>query len=447
MGRFKTITAICLTVIIIMIAGNIWYLHGLYDSIKAQTLQAVTECVRRADILEIINRLKVSSYGQDDSFIKFTLVVEGEKSKNGGYDYPNILGRFDQTLSETFHVSEDNDRKMAPRDYDTLDSLFIEQLNSSGLYPERAVVRPATDPADEGLNGLWSVDFAISDKQPMIYKAYFSPLHGHILHQMSGIIATSAAIILFTGFLIFYLLHWVGRLRTIEQMKDDFTHNMTHELKTPVAVAFSAADSMLRYYDQSDEARNKQFLRIIMQRLDFLSGMIEKILSMSMERFRTIKLNMETVALKPIAAEIAAMMEVKADKQVSFHIEIPENLTIQTDPLHLGNILSNIIDNAIKYSGDSVDISISADNSAITVSDNGIGIDRADLPYIFDKFYRVTTGNLYEVGGYGLGLYYVRQITGLLGWSIEVASKPGQGTKFTIKFNVHEKRHDSIGRG
>lgn len=439
MKRFRTITAICLTAIAIMVAGNIWYLYSLYNSIKEQTLQSVSECVRRADILEIISRLNDTSHGNDDSFIRLTLMVQGEKTPTGEYDYPNLLDNLNQTMSEYFHIIEKSDTMMPERNIAMLDSIFKKELNNSGLYPEKVTIYPIESNAEK-CDGLWSIDFAMTDSQPPIYKVCFSPLNGHILRQMSGIIVTSAAILVLMGFLIWYLLHRVGRLRTIEQMKDDFTHNMTHELKTPVAVAYSAADSMLRYYDQSDEARNKQFLKIIMQRLSYLSGMIENILSMSMERFKTMKLNIEDVALRPIVEDVSGMMELKADKLVDIDIEIPDNLSVRADSLHLGNILSNIIDNAIKYSGESVTISIKADAYSITISDNGIGIDKENLPFIFDKFYRVTSGDRYEVGGYGLGLFYVKQIVGLVGWNIEVASKPGQGTKFTIKFDGNEKR-------
>ena len=161
---------------------------------------------------------------------------------------------------------------------------------------------------------------------------------------------------------------------------------------------------------------------------------------MSMERFKTMKLNIEDVTLRPIVEEISSMMELKAAKPVKIEIDIPDNLSIQADSLHLGNILSNLIDNALKYSGDSVHIIIKAGAHSITISDNGIGIDKENLPFIFDKFYRVTSGDRYEVGGYGLGLFYVKQIVGLMGWSIDVASKPGQGTKFTIRFDSNEKR-------
>lgn len=439
MKRFRTITAICLTAIAIMVAGNIWYLYSLYNSIKEQTLQTVSECVRRADILEIISRLNGATQGDDGSFIKLTLMVQGEKTQTGDYEYPNLLDNLNQTMSEYFHVIEQSDPRMPERNIAMLDSIFRKELNNSGLYPEIVSILPVEDKVDK-YEGLWSIDFAMTDSQQPIYKVCFSPFNGHILRQMSGIILTSAAILILMSFLIWYLLHWVGKLRTIEQMKDDFTHNMTHELKTPVAVAYSAADSMLRYYNQSDEARNKQFLKIVMQRLSYLSGMIENILSMSMERFKTMKLNIEEVALKPIVEDISGMMELKAAKPVEMDIDIPDNLSIQADSLHLGNILSNLIDNALKYSDDSVHIIIKADAHSITISDNGVGIDKENLPFIFDKFYRVTSGDRYEVGGYGLGLFYVKQITELMGWDIDVASKPGQGTMFTIRFNGNEKR-------
>lgn len=439
MKHFRIITAICLSAIAIMVVGNIWYLYSLYNSIKTQTLQTVSECVRKADILEIISRLNGASQGEDESILRLTLVVQGEKSEAGGYEYPNILDNLSQTMSEYFHVIEKGDKKMRGRNGDMLNEFFKRELNNSGLYPKQAMIQLIGDVQDKS-GGLWSIDFALTENQSPIYRVSFSPLNEHVLRQMSGIIVTSAMILILMGFLIWYLLHWVGRLRTIEQMKDDFTHNMTHELKTPVAVAYSAADSMLRYYDQSDEARNKQFLKIIIQRLSFLSGMIENILSMSLERFKTMKLCIENVNVKPIVEEVAGMIELKADKPMKIDIDIPHNLSVIADSLHFGNVISNLIDNAVKYSGDTVDINIKADNTSIVIADNGIGIDKDNLPYIFDKFYRVTSGDRYEVGGYGLGLFYVKQIVELLGWSIDVTSKLGVGTKFTIKFKNNEER-------
>ena len=438
MKRFRTITIICLTAIAVMVVANVWYLQGLYSSIKEQTMKSVRESVRRADILEIIDRIATVSGEQDDSFIRLSLMIQGEKNAEGGYEYSNMMENMSQTMSEYFHVIEKADPRMPQRNYSRLDTLFQKELINSGIHLDRATIISSGENLDDD-KGLWKFGFSIAEGQEPIYTVYLSPLQKHILGQMAGIIATSAAILVLMIFLIWYLLHWVGKLRTIEQMKDDFTHNMTHELKTPVAVAYSAADSMLRYYDQSDEARNKQFLRIIMQRLSFLSGMIENILSMSMERFKTIQLQMETLNVKPVIWEIAAMIELKADKPVQFEIDIPEGLTVEADHLHFGNIISNLMDNAVKYSGDEVTISVKAEGDTLIIQDNGIGIAKENLPYIFDKFYRVTSGDIYEVGGYGLGLFYVRRMIELFGWDISVNSQPGKGTTFTIKFKGDEK--------
>ncbi len=121
----------------------------------------------------------------------------------------------------------------------------------------------------------WTVDYLNSPSEQPSYEIFVSPMPGKILSGMWGIIIPFVIVIILFSFLTVYLSRSVRSMKTLEQMKDDFTHNMTHELKTPVAVAYSAADSMLRYYDQSDEVRNKQFLKIIMQRLSFLSGIID----------------------------------------------------------------------------------------------------------------------------------------------------------------------------
>ena len=438
MKRFRYITITTLVVIAIMVVANIVYLHSFYNSIKEQSIQTATECLRRADILEIISRMKGTSVGEDDSFIRLTLMVHGEKTTDGSYEYPNLLENIDKTMSLYFHFIASNTPDMNPRDFSDVEHIYRKELSGFGLAPEDVMVTdiPGESPAFEK---HWKIKVNNAEGEPIVI-GYISPLSGYIFRRMAGIIITSAVILLLMSFLIWYLLHWVGKLRSIEQMKDDFTHNMTHELKTPVAVAYSAADSMLRYYDQSDEQRNKRLLTIIMQRLNFLSGMIENILSMSMERFKSMQLNIEKVRLRPLVEEVVGMIEMKAGKPAKIEIYIPENVEISTDSLHFGNVISNLLDNAVKYSGDAVEIKIYGDNNEISISDNGIGIPKGSLPYIFDKFYRVTDGDRYEVGGYGLGLYYVKQISEMQGWSISVISEENKGTTFTIKFNRDEKR-------
>ncbi len=438
MKKFKTVTIMCLSATAIMVVANIWFMHELYETYKRQYIERIESCVRQANIISWIKIMHLS-FGVDDSHMTIELTLNGDSTETEWYDYPDVDRRMVEELISAFASESESDEEMTGKNYAIIDDVFRKQLDNAGIHPEFAVILPP-DSALSDDSGLWKIEFAINQGKTRLYNVYISSLGNEVLSQMSGIIVTSAAILILMVFLVRYLLHWVGRLRTIEQMKDDFTHNMTHELKTPVAVAYSAADSMLRYYDRSDEARNKQFLKIIMQRLSFLSGMIENILSMSMERFKTMKLDIEKVLLKPVVEDVATMIELKADKPVEIKIDIPDNLSIMADSLHLGNILSNLIDNAVKYSGESVRISINANARSMTIADNGIGIAKDNLPFIFDKFYRVTSGDRYEVGGYGLGLFYVRQIVDLLGWSIEVTSKPEVGTIFTIKFKGNEER-------
>lgn len=436
MKKFKTVTIMCLSATAIMVVANIWFMHELYETYKRQYIERIESCVRQANIISWIKIMHLS-FGVDDSHMTLELTLNGDSTETEWYDYPDVDRRMVEELISAFASESESDEEMTGKNYAIIDDVFRKQLDNAGIHPEFAVILPP-DSALSDDSGLWKIEFAINQGKTRLYNVYISSLGNEVLSQMSGIIVTSAAILILMVFLVRYLLHWVGRMRTIEQMKDDFTHNMTHELKTPVAVAYSAADSMLRYYDRSDKARNKQFLKIIMQRLSFLSGMIENILSMSMERFKTMKLDIEKVLLKPVVEDVATMIELKADKPVEIKIDIPDNLSIMADSLHLGNILSNLIDNAVKYSGESVSISINANARSMTIVDNGIGIAKDNLPFIFDKFYRVTSGDRYEVGGYGLGLFYVRQIIDLLGWSIDVASKPEVGTIFTIKFKGNE---------
>lgn len=221
------------------------------------------------------------------------------------------------------------------------------------------------------------------------------------------------------------------------------SHNMTHELKTPIAIAYSANDALLNCGGHNSPGKRERFLRMALDQLTRLSGMVEQILAMSMERRSTVALDSEKIALKPFLEEIAVAQRLRAQKPTSVHVEVsPASLEVLADPTHLGNVISNLIENAIKYSRDSVEINIRADRGSISVADNGIGIPAKSLPLIFNKFYRVPTGDRQDVRGYGIGLYYVRGIVEKMGWSISAASTPGKGSP-TSRIFCSTYRRDS----
>ena len=220
-------------------------------------------------------------------------------------------------------------------------------------------------------------------------------------------------------------------------MKEDFTHNMTHELKTPIAVAYAANDAMLNF-EINDKEKRRKYQYVIQEQLKQLGGLVEQILSMSMEQKRNFKLHKESIHIKELLDELIEQHKLKADKPVIFHTDIhPEDLTVNADRTHLYNIISNLIDNGVKYSDDSAYISIRAEQNdeytLLSVTDKGNGIPSDKLTHIFDKFYRIPTGNRHAVKGYGLGLYYVKTMVEQHKGRISVNSITGQGSTFTIQ--------------
>lgn len=175
-----------------------------------------------------------------------------------------------------------------------------------------------------------------------------------------------------------------------------------------------------------------------MKQLNRLGELVENILAVSMERRKTMTLKHERFELSELIDEIAEAQRMRGDKDISIDVQSEEHVAVTADKSHLSNVLNNLIDNAIKYSEDSVAIHIRVKSDSVTVEDNGIGIPSKSLPYIFDKFYRVPHGNRQDVRGYGIGLYYVKQILEKMGWSISVKSQEGHGSTFTIKIDSHE---------
>ena len=214
---------------------------------------------------------------------------------------------------------------------------------------------------------------------------------------------------------------------------------MTHELKTPIAIAYSANDALLNYDTANDSQKKVTYLNIANKQLKRLGELVENILAMSMERRKTMKLKPEEIQLHPFVDEIAAAHRMRDDKNISINVNIDNDIMVEADRTHLTNVLNNLIDNAIKYSGDSVEITIVGDNKNLSVSDNGIGIPSKSIPFLFNKFYRVPHGNRQDVRGYGIGLYYVKSILDKMGWTIEVKSSEREGSVFTIKFSKDEQ--------
>ena len=258
------------------------------------------------------------------------------------------------------------------------------------------------------------------------------------LGRMWGLIASSVAIIILLAGVLIYLVRTMFRQKTLEEMRRDFTHNITHELKTPISVAVTATDALRNFSADADPDRRSRYLEIVETQLTQLSTMVEHILSVSVEG-REYKYNPTVVYLQDV---ISQLTQGTGTNTAVFNIDCAEHIKILADEFHIKNLLATVLDNAVKYTTDPiVDIRVSDESGNVTIEieDNGCGIAKEHLSHVFEKFYRVPTGDIHTVRGYGLGLYYAKQVAELHKGTISMNSRVGKGTTVTIKLPRNEQ--------
>ncbi len=472
MKRFKTISATFIIVIAVIFICNVYYLVSLYNSIRSNVERDVMTALADADIDDLMYRAgraqalasnvqmqeeveekqaprkaEATTYRDENGQLISVrteadgTVIEERAMLSENSSYSNQMV---DAMSRQFHKIMD---KYIPLDMAVMDSVLYNQLSNRFIYPDFLCVEVVNsndsvicgNPKLNGESGLDSFSFNINPDEGIYYKAYMTPLTRHILSQMFGIIITVFLLMIAFSLAFWYLFRTVSRLRTIEEMKDDFVSNMTHELKTPIAIAYSANDALLNYDTSNDPDKKTKYLTIANKQLKRLGELVENILAMSMERRKAMKFRPEDIPLREFVEEIAAAQRMRGDKNITINVNVADNIIVEADRTHLANVLNNLIDNAIKYSDDSVEITITGNDKDLSVKDNGIGIPSKSIPYLFNKFYRVPHGNRQDVRGYGIGLYYVKSILDKMGWAIEVKSTEGKGSVFIIKFNKDEQ--------
>ncbi len=428
-------------VVTLLFAANVFFMVQLYHSIKERYISDVEQSLRRADEIEIVDRIVDAGLADDEGIVRIELglqksdvnpAITPEELQQS--DYSQGYRRVDrQIITEiTNHLHDFYGDRLGAPDIAAMEEAFRRDLNFSGYYPDEVyIIGP--DSAIEYSSDLWEIEYQINGET--FYYAFISPLTRNILGEMQGVIITSALIALVLTFGFWYLLHVISRQRSIEEMKDDFTNNMTHELKTPIAIAYAANDALLQFPDSADEERTRKYLNAAIDQLSKLAGLVENILAMSMERRKNLAMAREPINLKNFLITIVDQQKLRAAKPCVISLDCPDDLEIEADPTHFSNVISNLIDNSLKYSGSSVNITIKADEHHLSVADNGNGIPEKSLPHIFNKFYRVPSGNRCGVRGYGIGLFYVKSIIDKHGWTIAAESKPGKGSKFTINYS------------
>lgn len=242
--------------------------------------------------------------------------------------------------------------------------------------------------------------------------------------------------------LIIILLVYVYSIVTILQQKKyselqrDFINNMTHEFKTPLSSILIASNYLIKQKEIKNDEKLNKYTDIIIKQSNNLNKHIEKILNLAKADHSPIELNVAQVKIVPIIEEVIENIKLKNEDAVIVINSNTKDYIINCDEFHFTNLVYNLIDNSIKYCEDkpiiTIKISENSENFKIDFVDNGIGILTKKIPFIFDKFYRISSNKSTEINGFGLGLYYVKKICDLHNWKISVKNNHEFGINISI---------------
>lgn len=298
---------------------------------------------------------------------------------------------------------------------------------------------PGYDAPDNNRDVFSQMLFPISDKHFFLY-VYFPTRADYIFSSVKFLIPTLA----FTVLLLIVFLYTIilaFRQKRITEMKNDFINNMTHEFKTPISTISLAGQMLADDSVRKSPAMFKHLSEVITAESKRLRFQVEKVLQMSMFDRTQPNLKFSEVDANSVIEQVVHSFKIKVEKyggSLNMGLGATDSI-VYVDEMHFTNVLFNLLDNAVKYMRSEVepelDIStrnLGDDRLEITVRDNGIGIRKEHLKKIFEKFYRVPTGNRHDVKGFGLGLAYVYKIITEFKGHIKVESEPGHGTTFRI---------------
>ncbi|WP_461449340.1 sensor histidine kinase [Mucilaginibacter sp.] len=320
-------------------------------------------------------------------------------------------------------------------------SFEILTANNDSLIFSKAMdvtgAKPAFIRANTYETSIFSKDVI---RDPGKIKISFPQKSSLILNRMTATMATTGGLLLVLVFCMGYTIFSIIKQKKISEMKTDFINNMTHEFKTPVSTIMIASEALRDNEIMADKSRVSRLANIIYEENARLGSHIERVLNVARIEKNDFKLEKKPLDVNEMISIVIDSMALKLQKhnvQLTLNLDAI-NAVVLADELHFSNIIYNLIDNAIKYSTSTPDITIITENKneqiVIKVVDKGIGMSRDQQTKIFEQFYRIPTGNLHDVKGFGLGLSYVNTIVKRLNGVISVHSEKDKGSNFELKF-------------
>ncbi len=259
----------------------------------------------------------------------------------------------------------------------------------------------------------------------------------YLLSQIWSALVSSGVLIAVILFCFGYSIRTIVRQKKLSEMKNDFINNMTHELKTPISTVSLAVEALNDKDIEASSLKHK-YLRVIGEENKRLGDQVEKVLQIAAIERRDYNLKEEILRMNEMVTDAAEHISMQIEQRGG-RLNLVQNAIkdkVKGDQMHITNVILNLLDNANKYSPESPSITLRTEsddnNFVLTILDHGIGMTKEQQKHIFEKFYRVPTGNLHNVKGFGLGLAYVYRMVEAHGGKIHVESEPSKGSKFSI---------------
>ncbi len=413
-----------------------------------------------------VSRLTTKDISKDSTFFEFNATANGflkriRNQQSGGQassndlfkNFPNEVSFFNRTLTEDFY----NDYNLKV-DTVLLDSILKHELLKqkikanyiyylTSLYPgspHHSDLQQAENVSDS--LGVDHYKVNLSPGNRFVESEYlivvFPSQKGYVFKQMWPFLITSVIVIIILILSFYYITANNLKQKKLSEIKNDFISNMTHEFKTPISTISLASEMLSDASIVQTPEKQSRFLKMIRDENKRLSVLVESILQTSILDKGEFKLKLSEVDVHEIINTAINNTQLLIDQRNGIiHTQLDAlKFKLQADRVHLTNIIFNLIDNAIKYSSSTPEIVITTFNTAegimVQVKDNGIGISKENQRKIFDKFYRVPTGNVHNVKGFGLGLSYVLAVVMKHNGTISVNSEVGKGSTFNVHLPI-----------
>ena len=431
--RFITILGLS----IVLLVQLVWLVNS-YNFVKDELRIKSTNMLEQAIMEETFSRLQNLPVGT-----KVQSRTEEDKNRN---------------LPEFVYMQESLEQLKSPIILDSINHIY-KQLLLKNSYPSECMISISkNDTIIQYIGNKPSSLFSLqTDKVPLrkdysiVIQAQFVNPNNLFFGKMGLLLVSTTILLIFVVFCIIYQVRIISKINKISQIREDFSYAMVHDMKTPLSTIMMVQDMLESgRLDTRPELKNK-YMSIAKSETDHLFALTNKILTISKLENHKLEMNKTEVELTPIIEKLTEKFKAKAQKPVNFIISLQAK-TAYADNDYLGEVISNLIDNAIKYSKESVEINITAEESErytiLKVRDNGMGISEADQKVIFQKYERAAAAKRSRrngASGFGLGLNFVDQVIKAHDGRIFVNSTEGEFTEFTIYLphenpnNIHNR--------